>query len=102
MRKTEVWENDTHKISWRVTSEDGVVDLSTASAVRLVAKPAQGGDAMDLENTAVGDVVTHQLDGTLAPGRYQLVVEATRNGEITTYPDAEHGALDLVVKTDIG
>lgn len=98
MSKTQVWENDRHEIQWQVTSSDGVVALPS-SDVRLIAKPTTGGTALDLVCDTAGDIVTHQLDGTLAPGRYQLVVE-TPDG--TTYPDAEHGAALLIVKEDIG
>lgn len=98
MSKTQVWENDRHEVQWQVTSSDGAVVLP-ATGVRLIAKPTTGGTAIDLTCETAGDIVTHQLDGALAPGRYQLVVEVP---EGITYPDAEHGAALLIVKEDIG
>lgn len=101
MSKTQVWENDRHEIQWQVTSSDGAVVLPP-TGVRLIAKPTTGGTAVDLACETAGDIVTHQLDGELSPGRYQLVIEAPEGTNLITYPDAEHGAALLVVKEDIG
>jgi hypothetical protein len=98
---TQVWANDIHAVSWRVTSTAGTVDL-TGATVRLVADPTGAGATVDLPCTVAGDVVTHELDGNLAPGRYRVVVEATRDGDIVTYPDAATGPLTLTVRADLG
>jgi hypothetical protein len=102
MTETRVWENDVHPIAWRVTSTAGAIDL-TGATVRLVAKPlGTGGAVVVLASSVAVDVVTHQLDGTLPPGQYDLVIEVTRAGEIITYPDAATAPERLVVRADVG
>jgi hypothetical protein len=98
---TRVWQGDRHAVSWRVTSAAGTVDL-TGATVRLVADPMGTGTTADLPCTVAGDVVTHELDGNLTPGLYRVVVEATRDGDVVTYPDAATGPLTLTVRTDVG
>jgi len=97
---TRVWENDVHDISWRVTSSAGTVDLAGAT-VRLVSR-LRGGATADLACSAVGDVVTHTLTGDLAVGTYDLIIEATRDGDTVTYPDATAGPVVLEVRRDVG
>ncbi|MCP2265586.1 hypothetical protein ACFQHV_00910 [Promicromonospora thailandica] len=94
---TSVWEGDQFPVSWRVTSTEGVVDLDGAD-LELTATPLSGGPAVALECTAVGDVVTHVLTGTLAVGFYGVVLGVTRDGKRVTYPDAKAGSLPLTVK----
>lgn len=102
MTVTKVWAGDKHPIAWRVTSTAGAIDL-TGATVRLVAKSlGTAGTVTVLASTVVVDVVTHQLDGTLPTGRYDVVVEATRAGEVVTYPEAEAEPERLVVRADIG
>ena len=98
---TTVWSGDTHAVSWGVTSGGVAVNL-TGATVRLIAKNLNGAASVDLTSTFAVDVVTHQLTGTLPVGHYQIVVEATQGGVATTYPDAETGPMNLIVKRDLG
>lgn len=102
MSETRVWQGDVHPVAWRVTSTSGPVDL-TGATVRLVAKPlASGSTVVVLASTVSIDTVTHQLTGTLPVGFYDVVVEATRAGEVVTYPDAATGPERLTVRADVG
>jgi hypothetical protein len=102
MTETRVWAGDKHPITWRVATTDGTIDL-TGATVRLIARPLiLGQETTDLACTVDADVVTHQLDGALAVGRYDLVIEVTRAGEVITYPDAATAPERLVVRADVG
>lgn len=102
MSETKVWRGDKHAVSWRVTSAGALVDL-TGATVRLVAKPREvGGEPLDLECSVTDGVVTHQLDGSLPVARYDIVVEASRLGQVVTYPDAATGPEHLIVRADVG
>lgn len=101
MSTTSVWQNDIKPVSWQVTSAGVAVDLSAAT-VRLLAKPLAGGAVVVLANSVVTSTVTHTLTGTLAVGRYQVVIEASQGGQVITYPDPNAEQHHLTVTADIG
>lgn len=102
MTETRVWQGDRHAESWTVTSDGAVVDL-TGATVRLVADPRTvGGSTVELACSVAAGVVTHELDGTLPIGRYDLVAKVTRLGKTVTYPDAGSGPVRLVVSAAVG
>lgn len=87
---------DTHDVSWRANA-----DL-TGADVRLVIKRVAGGTPIELEaavDAGTDGLVTHRLDGTLTPGSYQVELEATRDGAITTFPNS--GQAILIVQDDL-
>lgn len=102
MTTYKIWENDRYPVAFQAQSSEGPVNFN-GSTVRLIAKPADGSNAIDLACTATGDTVNHTLDGLLGAGIYSLVTEATTpSGRVITYPDAKTGPLILVVKRDLG
>ena len=101
MTTTAVWAGDIKPVSWSVTSDGAAGDLSAAT-VRLLAQPLSGGAVVELTNVISTSVVTHTLTGTLAVGRYQVVIEATQGGQVITYPDTNAEQHHLTVTADIG
>lgn len=81
-------------------------DLTDAS-VRLLAS-LNGAVSVELACTvtdAVGGVITHVLDGTLAAGTYRVEAEMSRGGEVVTFPTGSNTAPPyetLVVVQDLG
>jgi len=74
----------------------------TGATVRLLAKP-NGGDTLVLDSTIpdpAGGVVEHMLTGELDVGDYRIEVEATRDGEVITFPNT--GTESLHVEADLG
>lgn len=75
---------DTHPVQWKANMS------LTGATVRLIAQPRAGGDALELasEITDAGEgLVTHVLDGTLAPDSYRIELEVTRPDGVTTFPN---------------
>lgn len=93
---------DTHAITFTVNDEAGApIDL-TGSTVRLLAK-LQGGSTLETLAASLGGTtgtVVHNLDGDLAVGTYDVEVEVTLGGVITTAPT--DGYATLIVTQDLG
>jgi hypothetical protein len=95
---------DTHAITLTVFDDVGApVDL-TGSTVRLLAKLAAGGtlEVLDatLDAAPTTGMVHHTLTGTLVAGTYNVEVEVTLGGVITTAPT--EGYATLIVTPDLG
>lgn len=95
---------DTHAITLTVKDSAGLpVDL-TGATVRLLASITNSPDPAEVLpatiTDAVNGVVTHTLTGALLAGTYQIEVEATIGGVITTAPT--DGYATLIVKADLG
>jgi hypothetical protein len=78
------------------------MDLTDAS-VRLLAKKVGTTTVLALDASVTdgpGGVITHNLDGTLITGQYDIEAEATIGNEIITFPN--DGYERLVVTTDLG
>ena len=90
---------DTHSISWRVQAAGAPLDL-TGATVRLLARATwPRGDLLELAATVpdpVGGLVEHVLSGNLAVGVYDVELEVTRAGVITTAPTATFERLTIV------
>lgn len=75
----------------------------TGATVRLLAEKVGTTTPIVLEasvtDAAAGEI-THQMDGTLAVGQYNIEAEATIGGEVITFPN--DGYERLVVTTDLG
>ncbi|MDF2916008.1 MAG: hypothetical protein K0S70_225 [Microbacterium sp.] len=88
---------DTHTIAWAVNA-----DLSGAT-VRLLFRKVGATESVEAGGTvtdAPNGVVTHTLTGTLPIGHYDVEVEATKSGAVTTAPSV--GYERLVVARDLG
>ena len=93
---------DTHNLVLNVGSVGGAVDLTGAS-VRILIRPR--GEVVEGEvlTASVTDPltgqITHALTGTIAVGVYDLEVEITQGGRISTTPT--DGYVTLVVQQDV-
>jgi hypothetical protein len=94
---------DTHALVLGVRDSDGDVVNLTGATTRLLIRPrgqAVEGTVLPATVTdATAGQVTHILTGTLAVGAYDLEVEITQNGAITTTPT--DGYVTLVVQQDV-
>jgi hypothetical protein len=75
----------------------------TGCTVRLLTRMIGNDTTVALDCTlsdAAGGVVTHTLTGALAVGTYRVEVEATRSGEVFTFPS--DGYEILQVAEDLG
>jgi hypothetical protein len=72
----------------------------TGCAVRLIVQrkyPATDPVVLDSTITdAAGGVVQHTLTGTLDAGDYKVEVEATRDGEVITFPNDGYELLQII------
>lgn len=98
-----VKEGDTHPLVLEVTTAGGTdVDLTGASVRVLIRPRGSSADgtvlAATVTNAAAGEL-THNLTGTIAPGAYDLEVEITQGGVITTTPT--DGYVTFIVVDDI-
>jgi hypothetical protein len=78
------------------------MDLTSAT-VRLLAEKVGTTTPIVLEASvtdATAGEITHQMDGTLAVGQYNIEAEATIGDEVITFPN--YGYERLVVTTDLG
>lgn len=88
---------DTHDIAWAVNA-----DLSGA-IVRLLFRKVGATESVEAAASVtdpLNGVVTHTLTGTLPIGHYDVEVEATKSGAVTTAPSV--GYERLVVARDLG
>ena len=95
---------DTHKLTFTVSVGTLVdpVNISGATARLMLRKKHADGTTLILPTTvtdAEGGTITHQLDGTLTVGIYDMEIELTVNGEIITVPS--DGAAKLIVENTI-
>lgn len=100
---TQVKHGDTHPIVIAVTSDGAAVDL-TGATVRVLARPV-GSSATPTElaatiTNAAGGILSHTLTGTLAVGPWDVEIEVTVGGAVTTYPTGGFERLD--VQADLG
>lgn len=72
----------------------------TGWAVRLLYKGASAGVLASEVTDPAGGVITHILTGELEVGAYRVEVEASRSGEVVTFPSDGYGR--LVVSPDLG
>jgi hypothetical protein len=89
---------DTHDISWTVNA-----DLTGATVRLLLRLDNAQADVIVAEATVTGAAigeVTHTLTGTLAVGEYDVEIELTRSGAVTTAPTVGFGRLRVVA--DLG
>ena len=97
---TTVKRGDTHAITFTVTDESGApVDLTDAT-VRLLARRRSVGAALTVLTASVTDatngVVSHTLTGVLEAATYDIELEVTADGEITTAPSDSYLTLTVV------
>lgn len=94
---------DTNDITLTIKDDNNEpVDL-TGATVKVIANPVGGGSAETLAPTVLGSdpgTVVHTLTGNLAAGTYQVEVEVTKDGVITTAPTT--GYATLIVEADLG
>jgi hypothetical protein len=90
-----VKQGDTHATVWRANA-----DL-TGAAIRLLAVKDDSTVTVLAATVTDGPTgeVTHMLTGDLAVGTYQVELEVTKAGVITTFPNS--GFAELYVHPDI-
>lgn len=94
---------DTHALVLKVTNSSGAAVNLTGATTRLLIKPrgqAVTGTVLTatVTNAATGEV-THNLTGAVAVGAYDLEIEVTQGGVITTTPT--DGYVTFVVQQDV-
>lgn len=94
---------DTHSIFFTVYESTGAPKNLTGATVRLLAK-TETGTLQVLTATLDADPTTgkvhHNLTGTLLAGTYDVEVEVTLGGVVTTSPT--DGYAQLIVTPDLG
>jgi hypothetical protein len=92
MSEITVKRRDTHTVVFTVTDEDGAAVDITGATVRVLARRRGSATTLTLAssitNAAAGEV-SHTLTGTLEIGVYDVEVESTLGGVITTAPNDE-------------
>lgn len=99
----EVKRGDTHTITLAVSSDGAPVDLTSATVRILVRPTGSSTTSTELAATvtdAPGGTLTHTLTGTLAVGPWDVEVEVTRDGQITTYPSTGFERINM--RPDLG
>ena len=100
---TTVKRGDTHTITFTVTDAAGAPVDITDSTVRLLARRRSVGASLIVLPATVTDatngVVSHTLTGTLEASTYDVELEVTADGEMTTAPS--DGYLQLIVIQDL-
>lgn len=93
---------DTHNLVLNVGSAGAPVDL-TGAAVRILIRPrgqnVEGTSLSAAVSNALTGEITHSLSGTIPVGSYDLEVEITQGGRISTTPT--DGYVTLIVQQDV-